>query len=400
MHVRDNFAKHLGLDPSEVHPDDIPIVAFGGSGGGFRAMIGYMGYCEEMRRAGLWDVLTYISGVSGSCWSMAMYYTFGERSLGNIIEHCKKTLPPDDPLSPEAIRATLDAPGGAYATLGPLVEKQKSGLSTAAMDLYSIFTTGHLFMNEQAGSSKAARAFHKPHMTSKIAGQNHGWYKWTTASKYLEHGAQPLPILTAIRHERPWKDWIDKEYPFSEPDHMADQHKEAQDAWFQRFEMTPFEIGCDELQAWVTTWGSGGPFDLGKSSMQLPEQSLSLLLGLCTSAPAGPLTSYLATINRQLPPNFIGNTVHELASKVSILWGKEGTEKFEQHHPLHTCNEHNFIFHLIPGPEGEARPPGLENSPRIQLIDSGMDNNCPTYVMLHQHGFLESCTERQLSIAC
>jgi phospholipase A2 len=99
MHVRDNFAKHLGLDPSEVHPDDIPIVAFGGSGGGFRAMIGYMGYCEEMRRAGLWDVLTYISGVSGSCWSMAMYYTFGERSLGNIIEHCKKTLPPDDPLS-------------------------------------------------------------------------------------------------------------------------------------------------------------------------------------------------------------------------------------------------------------------------------------------------------------
>ena len=62
MHVKDNFAKYLGLDPSEAHPDDILTVAFGGSGGGFRAMIGYMGYCEEMRRAGLWDVLTYISG--------------------------------------------------------------------------------------------------------------------------------------------------------------------------------------------------------------------------------------------------------------------------------------------------------------------------------------------------
>ena len=382
LHVRDNFAKYLGVSPSEVHPDDIPVVAFGGSGGGFRAMIGYVGYCEEMRRAGLWDILTYVSGVSGSCWAMAMYYTFGNTSWADIIEHCKETLSPNHPLSPEAIRATLDAPGGAYATLGPLVEKHKSGLKTVAMDLYSVFTTGHLFMNQKT-APKSTRSFHKPHIAPKIEDHDHGWYKWTTASKFLEGGAQPLPILTAIRHERPWKDWVDKEHPFSEPDHMADQHREAQDAWFQWFEMTPFEIGCDELEAWVPTWGFGRPYELGKSTMQLPEQSLALLLGLCTSAPAGPLTSYLATINRQLPPNFIGNTIHELASRVSRLWGKEGTEKFEQHHPLHACNEHNFLFHLTPVPEGEAREPGLENSPRIHLIDSGMDNNCPTYVMLH-----------------
>ena len=382
LHVRENFAKYLGLSPGEVHPDDVPVVAFGGSGGGFRAMLAYIGYCEEMRQAGLWDILTYVSGVSGSCWSMAMYYTFGDTSWAKLIEHCKETLSPNHPLSPEAIRATLNAPGGAYSTLGPLVEKHKSGLVTVAMDLYSVFITGHLFLHEQAAPDGTGPS-HKPHIARKVAGRNHGWFKWTSASKYLEAGAQPLPILTAIRHERPWKDWADEKHPFSEPDHMADEHKEAQDAWFQWFEMTPFEIGCDELEAWVPTWGFGRPFDLGKSTMQLPEQSLALLLGLCTSAPAGPLTSYLATINRQLPPNFVGNTIHELASRVSRLWGKEGTEKFEQHHPLHACNEHNFIYHLNPIPQGEARPQGLENSPRIHLIDSGMDNNCPTYVMLH-----------------
>jgi phospholipase A2 len=381
LRVREHFAKYLGVSSEDVHPDDVPVVAFGGSGGGFRAMIGYMGYCEEMRKAGLWDVLTYVSGVSGSCWAMAMYFTFADTTWGQAIEHCKEILSPHHPLSPEAIRATLDAPGGAYATLGPLVEKHKSGLTTVAMDLYSVFTTGHLFKKKQA-TLNSTHSFHKPHVASK-AGENHGWYKWTAASQFLEGGAQPLPILTAIRHERPWKDWVDQEHPFSEPDHMADQHKEANDAWFQWFEMTPYEIGCDELEAWVPTWGFGRPFDLGKSVMQLPEQSLALLLGLCTSAPAGPLTSYLSTINRQLPPNFIGNTVHELASRVAKLWGKEGTAKFEQHHPLHACNEHNFLFHLSPVPEGEARPPGLENSPRIHLIDSGMDNNCPTYVMLH-----------------
>ena len=66
-----------------------------------------------------------------------------------------------------------------------------------------------------------------------------------------------LPILTAIRHERPWKDWVDKENPFKEPDHTLEEHSGAKDAWFQWFEMTPFEIGCDELEAWVPTWGFG-----------------------------------------------------------------------------------------------------------------------------------------------
>lgn len=117
--------------------------------------------------------------------------------------------------------------------------------------------------------------------------------------------------------------------------------------------------------------------------MQLPEQSLALLLGLCTSAPAGPLTSYLATIARNLPSGFIGNRIHDIASKVSKMWGKQGTEEFQDHHPLHACNEHNYMFHLSPAEPGKGRPPGIENSPRIHLIDSGMDNNCPTYVLLH-----------------
>jgi phospholipase A2 len=91
----------------------------------------------------------------------------------------------------------------------------------------------------------------------------------------------------------------------------------------QWFEITAFEIGCDELKAWVPTRDLGRPFELGKSTMQLPEQSLALLLGLCTSVPAGPLTSYLATINRQFPLNFIGNTVHELASRYRDCEGRK-----------------------------------------------------------------------------
>ncbi len=136
--------------------------------------------------------------------------------------------------------------------------------------------------------------------------------------------------------------------------------------------MTPYEIGCDELAAYVPTWGFGRKFEGGASVTGLPEQSLSLLIGLCVSAPAGPLSSYLATIQRNLPTGFIGDGINGIASGIAKLWGKHETEVFENHHPLHASNEWNPLFHYTPTPQGTPRPPGIENSPRIHLIDGGM----------------------------
>nr|POE47632.1 cytosolic phospholipase a2 beta [Quercus suber] len=376
-HVRDNFAKYIGVSPEDVHPDDVPVISFGGSGGGFRAMIGCLGYCEQMKQAGLWDCMTYVSGVSGSCWSLAAYYTIGHGNMQAVIDHCKQRFSPYHPLSGEAIRTILSAPGGARVTLGPLIQKSKSGLATVAMDLYSVFTTGWIFFQDDPADHPGG------HAKKEVAGFQRSWYRWSTAREYLDNGSEPLPIITAIRHERPWKDWSDPEHPFKDPDHAEGDHADAVDAWFQWYEMTPYEVGCDEIEAWVPTWGFGRPFEEGKSTMQLPEQSLALLLGLATSAPAGPLTSYISTISRNLPTGFLGNAIQSMAGKVTKLWGKQGTEEFQQHHPLHACNEHNFMFHYTPKQEGQPRPAGLENSPRIHLIDSGMDNNCPTYVLLH-----------------
>ncbi|KAF8851062.1 putative cytosolic phospholipase A2 [Acephala macrosclerotiorum] len=369
LRVRTAFAKYLGLNPEDVHPDDIPIVGFGGSGGGFRALIAMLGYSEEMKRSGLWDVLTYVAGVSGSCWALAAYYTFGEASMARTIDNYKHRLSPHHPLSADAIRKLLTTHDGPYATLAPVAIKQHSGLHAVPMDYYSVFLTGYVFIHADRETGK------------DVAGHRKTWYKWSQAIEHLQHSSEPLPILTAIRHERPWKDWVDKDNAFSS-DFAEDEKNQEKDAWFQWFEMTPFEVGCDELEAWVPTWGFGRPFEVGRSTIQLPEQSLSLLLGLATGAPAGPLESYLATIKRALPQNFIGESVKGVASKVSKMWGKKGTEEFTNHHPLHASNEHNFLYHYSKLEPGQVRPPGLENSPRIHLVDAGMDNNCPTYPLL------------------
>ena len=144
--------------------------------------------------------------------------------------------------------------------------------------------------------------------------------------------------------------------------------------------MTPFEVGCDELAAFVPTWAFGRKFEGGVSVVGLPEQSLSLLVGLCVSAPAGPLSSYLATIQRNLPTGFIGNVINSISSGIAKLEGQHNMDIFENHHPLHASNEHNFLYHYTPTPKGTPRPPGLENSPRVHLIDSGMVSLSQTWM--------------------
>lgn len=378
--TRSAFCQYLGLEEAEVHVDDVPVVGFGGSGGGYRAMIGVLGYAAHMKQSGLWDVLSYVAGVSGSCWSLAAYYTWAEGDWQRVIDHIKERLSPHHPLSPEAVREVLHSKNGPALTLGPLVQKHRSGLETVAMDLYSVFTTGYLFLGSDPAFNPKTVG-HKP--LEKVAGSHPSWLRWSDAIKHLEHGKEPLPLLTAIRHERPWKDWADETTPFKNADPSHDEHAEAVNAWFQWFEMSPFEIGCDELEAFCPTWAFGRPFSKGKSTMKLPEQSLALLLGLCTSAPAGPLISYLATIKRNLPPGFLGNSIMDMSRGVARFWGKQGKEEFQQHHPLHACNEHNFMLHLSQDSPDEEQAPPIEKTPSIHLIDSGMDNNCPTYVLLH-----------------
>jgi predicted lipid-binding transport protein (Tim44 family) len=41
--IKESFAKYIGVNVKEIDVDDIPVIAFAGSGGGFRAMIANTG---------------------------------------------------------------------------------------------------------------------------------------------------------------------------------------------------------------------------------------------------------------------------------------------------------------------------------------------------------------------
>src|SRR6185437_6607115 len=78
---------------------------------------------------------------------------------------------------------------------------------------------------------------------------------------------------------------------------------------------------------YIPAWSWGRSFDSGHSVGRPPEQSLALILGQCTSAPAGPLTGYLSALLASLPKGTIMSRLLLLLNnfvrmkKWERLWG-------------------------------------------------------------------------------
>lgn len=51
----------------------VPVIAVVGSGGGFRAMVGFSGVMKALYESGVLDCSTYIAGLSGSTWYVRLY---------------------------------------------------------------------------------------------------------------------------------------------------------------------------------------------------------------------------------------------------------------------------------------------------------------------------------------
>ncbi|EJU02610.1 FabD/lysophospholipase-like protein [Dacryopinax primogenitus] len=364
------LAKFLGLPPDEdIHPDDVPIIGVGGSGGGYRACFGLLSAFTAFKEEGLWDLFTYVAGVSGSCWSLGAYYTFANRDAHNALNHFMANSH-SHPISATAFNHVMNSPHGADFLFGPLLAKLKTGVAPVILDMYSTVVHSYMFLPIHIKE----RGEGEPMLRKE-------WFQWSKVWERsgIKAAEEPFPILTAVRHERPWRDWKSKEEPWEDNNHTSKEHQEAQDAWWQWFEITPLEIGSDELEGWVPTWAFGRKFDKGLSKMRMPEQSLAMILGLSTSAPAGPLSSYLGTIYRNLPKGPFGAMMRGITKEIE-RFAPHHVERFGEHHPIHACNEANPFF----GAEREPnRGQGFENSPRLHLIDAGMGNNMPTYSFIH-----------------
>ncbi|KAJ7751925.1 acyl transferase/acyl hydrolase/lysophospholipase [Mycena maculata] len=370
------LAQFLGLpEGEEVDPRDVPIIGLGGSGGGMRANLGFITTMIAFQELGLWPNVTYLAGVSGACWGLAAMYTLplappltAPLSAHPLLDHFKQ-ITGTHPLSAGGVNKVSAAAGGVQALLGPLSEKRKNGQEVCIIDLYSTLTSAYFWLlGTGEGGAGVVEA-------SSL--------KWTHAYENgkLGEGREPWPMMTAVRHERPWADWKSPTEPFSDHETAnSKEHSDETDAWWQWFEFNPVEVGSEELQGWVPTWAFGREFNHGASTQNLAEYSLALLMGLATAAPAAPLSSILGTIWRNLPQNAFGSMLRHVTQTVSKEVGDKEMDRIDNVNPVHAGNQANPFFGAQKAPH---RGNGFENSPRVHLVDSGMANNLPMHVFLH-----------------
>lgn len=354
-HITKALANYLDIPESDIHPDDIPVIALCGSGGGLRALVAGASSALCAQEAGLLDCLTYTAGVSGSCWLQALYNSsIGQHSHARVIEHLKQRIGVHIAYPPAALKLFSQAPTNKFLLSG-FVEKLR-GVPDAefgVVDVYGLLLAARLLVPK--GELRVSNS------DLKVSNQRYS----------VQNGSVPLPIYTAVRHE----------IPLEMKDHIRPStsawHNTKHYDWFQWFEWTPFEFFCEELECGIPTWAIGRRWDAGKTvwrenGLALPELRVPFMMGIWGSAFCATLSHYYKEIRPILRTAGLDKLDNVLSYKDDDL---------VKVHPVEPAAIPNFC-HGLRDRLPETVPDSIHESAHLQLMDAGMSNNLPIYPLL------------------
>ncbi|KAI3363356.1 hypothetical protein L3Q82_011567, partial [Scortum barcoo] len=224
--------KVLGLG-SQLDSEKVPTIAVVASGGGARAMTGLLGSLRGLKDTGILDVVSYITGVSGSTWAMFTLYqedNWSQKDINSIISAAKKEMT-------KSIR-TVFSPEKLQYYSEEMAKKENEGHIVSVIDM-----AGLMFEHIVFGRR----------VTSTLSEQQ----------RAVNEGQNPLPIYTAVNMKEKISGCV----------------SEAE--WC---EFTPYEVGIQKYGAFVRTEDFGSQFFLGHIIKKLPEVRIPYLMGIMSSA--------------------------------------------------------------------------------------------------------------------
>ncbi|RKF54599.1 Cytosolic phospholipase A2 zeta [Golovinomyces cichoracearum] len=357
------LANYLGIPLEEIHPDDVPTIALVGSGGGLRALVAGAGSMLATEKDGLLDCVTYTAGVSGSCWLQALFNSsICSQSLEKVIAHIKARIGIHIAYPPVALNAVNSSPTNKYLLSG-LIEKLRGDPDSnlGLVDIYGLLLGARLLVPKGE------------------LGVNEVDFKISNQKQFMEHGQNPMPIYTAVRHHIPVSEKQSDINEAADSFSQKKNDKSRKEAWFQWFEISPFEMFCEEFGAGIPTWAMGRKFENGWSfpldedGLHVPELRLPLLLGIFGSAFCATLAHYYQEV-KPLFKAFTGFT-----SMNQVIENRY--EYLSQLHPIDPANIPNFAYKMFGKLPGSV-PEEIFNMKHLQLMDAGMSNNLPIYPLL------------------
>ncbi|KAI9799567.1 MAG: hypothetical protein M1825_004493 [Sarcosagium campestre] len=360
--ARTALAKYLDIAEADINIDDVPTIAICGSGGGLRALVAGASSYLSAEEAGLFDCATYIAGVSGSCWLQALYYSsLGGRRFDRLVDHLKARIGVHIAFPPPALALLSTAPTNKFLLSG-IVERLKGDpdVDVGLVDIYGLLLAARLMVPKGD------------------LGINDADLKVSNQREYIDKGRNPLPIYTAVRHEIPPEDAISADEDSTAASAERIKKTAIEEAWFQWFEITPYELWCEELQAGIPTWATGRRFDKGRNVMgsngaALPELRIPMLLGIWGSAFCATLSHYY----REIRPVVKGLT--GFGGLDELIEGRD--DDLIRVHPITPASIPNYVLGLE-GRLPATCPESIWRSSHLQLMDAGMSNNLPIYPLL------------------
>ncbi|XP_030643303.1 cytosolic phospholipase A2 zeta [Chanos chanos] len=244
-------------------PRKVPVVAVVCTGGGTRAMTGFLGSLKGLQNLGLLDTISYITGVSGSTWAMSCLYDDADWSKTGL----------------DTVMAMLKG------------EISKSVYSLFSFDQLSYYRD-ELKQRENDGHVVSLIDMWGLAIEHLIHGKRH-LSTLSDQQRAVSKGQNPLPIYTAVNIKKGMKGIT----------------KEAE--WC---EFNPYEVGFPKYGAFVPAQNFGSEYYLGRLIKKIPETRLSFLMGIWSSFFSASLTELWTTATGLSPSwmPWIGEDVNNI----------------------------------------------------------------------------------------
>ncbi|XP_077323542.1 cytosolic phospholipase A2 gamma-like isoform X1 [Lithobates pipiens] len=204
---------------------DPPVIAVLGSGGGLRAMVGFLGTISKLSELNLLGAATYMAGISGSTWCMSSLYSKKNWSDFSCMEDLENQL--REQMKWETERKCP----------WEKIKEKFLGDSYSLTDFWAYTFVLHALNTINEG-------------------------KLSSHKEMCETGEDPYPIYSAVRKHQ--------------------IHESKAEAWF---EFTPHKSGFPAYERYIKTEHLGCRFEGGRLLEEQPEHDLMYLQGLWGSAP-------------------------------------------------------------------------------------------------------------------
>ncbi|KFO86323.1 Cytosolic phospholipase A2 epsilon, partial [Buceros rhinoceros silvestris] len=212
----------------DLQDDEVPVVAIMTTGGGTRALTAMYAHLLSVQELKVLDSVSYITGLSGTTWTMSNLYQdpeWSQKDLKETLKDVRKHV-----LKNKFF--TCFAPDRLKYYLKELCQREWEGHQICFTDLWGLIIETMLHEKEDS-------------------------YKLTDQQQALNQGQNPLPIYLSLNVK----------------DKISDQD------FREWVEFTPYEVGFPKYGTFIRAEDFGSEFFMGRLMKKIPESRICFLEG-------------------------------------------------------------------------------------------------------------------------